>query len=138
MACSDDDDETTVVAEPPAEEGAGDVDPPVVDAALPDGVVRLGAGTRNAAEAIAELEAAIAENANLGLVASVDHAANAETAGETLPPTRVALFGNPRLGTPLMLASRTAGLDLPQRVLAFEGAIETGDGTDEGTGDDTG
>lgn len=58
----------------------------------------------------------------VSIVARVDHAANAEAAGLELPPTRVILFGNPALGTPLMLSARTTGIDLPQKVLVWEGA----------------
>ena len=36
-----------------------------------------------------------------------------------LRPTQTLIFGNPKLGTPAMLDSQTAGLDLPLRVLAY-------------------
>jgi uncharacterized protein (DUF302 family) len=52
--------------------------------------------------------------------ARVDHAAAAKAAGLELPPTEVLLFGNPRLGTPLMQASRHSAIDLPMKVLAWE------------------
>lgn len=51
---------------------------------------------------------------------TVDHSANAASAGEELRPTRLALFGNPELGTPLMQQSQTAGIDLPQKILVRE------------------
>ena len=54
------------------------------------------------------------------MVADVDHAANADGAGLDLRPTRVVLFGNPALGTPLMQQNQTAGIDLPQKVLVYE------------------
>jgi uncharacterized protein (DUF302 family) len=53
-------------------------------------------------------------------VARVDHAAAAKAAGLELKPTEVLLFGNPRLGTPLMQASRHIAIDLPMKVLAWE------------------
>ena len=37
-----------------------------------------------------------------------------------LKPTQLLIFGNPKLGTPLMQSKRTAGLDLPMKVLAWE------------------
>jgi uncharacterized protein (DUF302 family) len=43
--------------------------------------------------------------------ARVDHAAAAKAVGLELPPTEVLLFGNPRLGTPLMQASRQIAID---------------------------
>jgi len=52
--------------------------------------------------------------------ARIDHAAGAKEAGMTMPPTVVLLYGNPRGGTPIMLASPLAALDLPLRVLVRE------------------
>lgn len=53
-------------------------------------------------------------------VARVDHAAAAKGAGLELKPTEVLLFGNPKLGTPLMQANRHIAIDLPMKVLAWE------------------
>lgn len=53
-------------------------------------------------------------------VARVDHAAAAKAAGLELKPTEVLLFGNPKLGTPLMQANRHSAIDLPMKVLAWE------------------
>jgi uncharacterized protein (DUF302 family) len=53
-------------------------------------------------------------------VARVDHASAAKAAGLELKPTEVLLFGNPRLGTPLMQASRHIAIDLPMKVLVWE------------------
>ena len=50
----------------------------------------------------------------------VNHSAGAEKAGLTLRPTELLIFGNPKVGTPLMLCSQTAALDLPQKALAYE------------------
>ena len=54
------------------------------------------------------------------IFARVDHAAGARTAGLAMPPTIVLLYGNPKGGTPLMLAAPQAALDLPLRVLVRE------------------
>jgi len=51
---------------------------------------------------------------------TVDHAANAASVGRELRPTRLVVFGNPNLGTPLMDASATAGIDLPLKILVWE------------------
>ena len=59
-------------------------------------------------------------NPNIGVVARVDHAANAASVGLELPPTEVTLFGNPNLGTPLMQINQTIGIDLPQKVLFYQ------------------
>jgi uncharacterized protein (DUF302 family) len=53
-------------------------------------------------------------------VARVDHAAAAKAAGLELKPTEVLLFGNPKLGTPLMQTNRHSAIDLPMKVLAWE------------------
>ena len=50
----------------------------------------------------------------------VNHASGAKNAGMTLRPTELLIFGNPKVGTPLMLCSQTAALDLPQKALAYE------------------
>jgi len=65
------------------------------------------------------LEAGLKEK-GIGIVARVDHAAAAGKAGMTLRPTQVLIFGNPKLGTPLMQSNPQIGLDLPLKVLAWE------------------
>jgi uncharacterized protein (DUF302 family) len=53
-------------------------------------------------------------------VARVDHMAAAKGVGLELKPTEVLLFGNPKLGTPLMQANRHIAIDLPMKVLVWE------------------
>lgn len=53
-------------------------------------------------------------------IARIDHSAAAKAAGLELKPTEVLLFGNPKLGTPLMQANRHIAIDLPMRVFAWE------------------
>ena len=60
------------------------------------------------------------EEKGLTLFARVDHQQNAAGVGLQLPPTTVLIFGNPNLGTPLMQAQRTIGIDLPQKMLIWE------------------
>jgi uncharacterized protein (DUF302 family) len=55
-------------------------------------------------------------------VARVDHAAAAKAAGLDLKPTQVLLFGNPKLGTPLMQATPHVAIDLPMKMLVWEDA----------------
>lgn len=52
-------------------------------------------------------------NTEIGIVAQIDHSANAGNARLSLPDTRLVLFGNPKLGTPLMQENQLTGLDLP-------------------------
>ncbi len=70
-------------------------------------------------ETLANLETALEEN-GLITVAVVDHSANAQNAGLELPPTRLVIFGNPNVGTPLMQSARTVAIDLPQKMLIYE------------------
>jgi uncharacterized protein (DUF302 family) len=56
----------------------------------------------------------------LKVFARIDHRAEAQSAGLTMPPTQVLIFGNPRGGTPIMLAEPTAAIDLPLKALAWE------------------
>ena len=60
--------------------------------------------------------------AGIKVAARVDHAAGATAAGMTLPPTEVLIFGNPKLGTPLMQSNPMIGADLPLKVLAWQNA----------------
>ena len=53
-------------------------------------------------------------------LARVNHAAAAQANGLELKPTEVMMFGNPKVGTPLMQANRRVAIDLPMRVLAWE------------------
>ncbi len=61
-------------------------------------------------------------NAGMAVFASIDHAAGAREVGMEMPPTIVMLYGNPRGGTPIMLAAPHTALDLPLRVLVREAA----------------
>ena len=53
----------------------------------------------------------------LTLFAHIDHAAMATSVGLTMPPTRVLIYGNPKGGTPVMVAVPQVALDLPLRLL---------------------
>lgn len=50
----------------------------------------------------------------------INHAEGAKKANLELRPTEVVIFGNPKIGTPLMLCSQTTALDLPQKALIWE------------------
>ena len=71
------------------------------------------------AETIDRLAAAL-ESKGLTIFARIDHQAGAAGADLELPPTQVLIFGNPKLGTPLMSAAPTTAIDLPQKALAYE------------------
>ncbi len=54
--------------------------------------------------------------------ATIDQQAEAAAAGVAMPPATLILFGNPKAGTPLMLAQPAAGIDLPLKVFVVEAA----------------
>jgi uncharacterized protein (DUF302 family) len=71
------------------------------------------------AETLARLRSALARR-QLEIFASFDHSGAAKRVGLTMPDTQVVVFGNPKSGTPLMLASPLVALDLPLRVLVAD------------------
>jgi uncharacterized protein (DUF302 family) len=68
---------------------------------------------------VARLEAAIADR-GIPMLARIDHAGSARSAGLEMPPTMLFVFGDARVGTPLMLASPTIAIDLPLKMLVRE------------------
>ncbi len=74
---------------------------------------------KSVADTVAALTAAI-EQAGAKVALTLDHQANAKSAGLELPATTVVIFGNPKLGTPLMQENRRIALDLPQKMLVWD------------------
>jgi uncharacterized protein (DUF302 family) len=62
----------------------------------------------------------ILQSKGVTLFALVDHSGEAEKVGMKMPPTKLLIFGNPKGGTPLMLASPSAAIDLPLKILVAE------------------
>lgn len=56
------------------------------------------------------------------MFALIDHSGEAEKAGMSMRPTKLLIFGNPQVGTPLMLASPSVAIDLPLKILIWEDA----------------
>lgn len=67
------------------------------------------------------LEARLKQHGVL-VFARIDFSGDAGRAGLTMRPEQMLIFGNPKAGTPLMLAAPAAGIDLPVKVLAWEAA----------------
>jgi uncharacterized protein (DUF302 family) len=59
---------------------------------------------------------------NLTLFANIDHSGGAKRVGLTMQEAHVLIFGNPKGGTPLMIASPLIALDLPLKVLVWQSA----------------
>ncbi len=71
-------------------------------------------------ETFSRLEGAVQSQEPPSVIASVDHAANAQSVGLDLRPTKLLVFGNPMLGTQFMQDAQTTGIDLPQKLLVYE------------------
>ena len=71
------------------------------------------------AETVEKFKAAV-EGAGAKVFAVVDHAKGAMSVGAEIPPATVVIFGNPKLGTPLIAANPQIGLDLPLKVLVWD------------------
>jgi uncharacterized protein (DUF302 family) len=56
----------------------------------------------------------------VSLFALVDHSGEAERVGMKMPPTKLLIFGSPKAGTPLMLATPSMAIDLPLKILVRE------------------
>lgn len=72
-------------------------------------------------ETIARVRAVLSEK-GIHEFALIDHSGEAEKAGLVMPKTQVLIFGNPKGGTPLMLAAPSIAIDLPLKLLVREDA----------------
>ncbi|HEX2788968.1 MAG TPA: DUF302 domain-containing protein [Steroidobacteraceae bacterium] len=84
------------------------------------GIVRI-ASYHAVAETMDRIESLLKARGIL-VFARIDFSADAARAGLTMPPEQLLIFGNPKAGTPLMLAAPIAGLDLPLKALVWEDA----------------
>jgi len=78
-------------------------------------------GSHSVTETVDKLKAAL-QARGIMLFALIDHSGEAEKAGLKMPPTKLLIFGNPKGGTPLMLASPSSAIDLPLKILVSEDA----------------
>ena len=67
-----------------------------------------------------KLKSTLDNNPLITIIAELDHCKNARKVDLSLGKSRIILFGNPRLGTPLMQSNIAVGIDLPQKILVFE------------------
>jgi uncharacterized protein (DUF302 family) len=73
------------------------------------------------AETVERLKRILQEK-GITLFALVDHSGEAEKAGLKMRPTKLLIFGNPKGGTPVMLAAPSSAIDLPLKILIWEDA----------------
>jgi uncharacterized protein (DUF302 family) len=64
----------------------------------------------------------ILQSKGVTLFAVIDHSGEAEKVGMKMPPTKLVIFGNPKGGTPLMLAAPSVAIDLPLKILVWQDA----------------
>jgi uncharacterized protein (DUF302 family) len=90
-------------------------------AAWAEGVLTV-VESKFAVKETADRLAAALEAKGLKLAARIDHAAGAKAAGLEMPPTEVLMFGNPKLGTTLMLANPEISIELPMKIVIWQDA----------------
>jgi len=73
------------------------------------------------ADTLDQLERLLRER-GLIVFARIDFSRDAASAGLTLRPEQMLIFGNPKAGTPLMQAAAVSGIDLPLKALVWEDA----------------
>jgi uncharacterized protein (DUF302 family)/uncharacterized membrane protein YidH (DUF202 family) len=83
-----------------------------------NGIVRL-ASNHSVDETVAKLQG-ILQAKGVKLFVVVDHSGEAASAGLKMPNTKLLIFGNPKAGTPLMLAAPSVALDFPLKILVAE------------------
>jgi uncharacterized protein (DUF302 family) len=83
-----------------------------------NGIVRVSSNS-SVEETLHKLQATL-EAKGVQIFALIDHSGEAAKAGLKMPPTKVLIFGNPKGGTPLMLASPSIAIDLPIKILIAE------------------
>jgi uncharacterized protein (DUF302 family) len=88
-------------------------------AAENNGIVNV-ASCHSVDETVARLKEILAAK-GVTLFALVDHSGEAEKAGMTMPATKLLIFGSPEAGTPVMLAAPSIAIDLPLKILVWEG-----------------
>ena len=70
-------------------------------------------------ETLERLES-IVQAKGLTIIARIDHSGDAAKVGLKMQPTKLLIFGNPKSGTPLMVASPSVAIDLPLKALVWQ------------------
>ena len=86
----------------------------------PEGIVNLPTHS-SVDKTIARLQVLLQEK-GVQVFALIDHSGEAKRAGIEMRPTKLLIFGNPKAGTPLMLAAPSIAIDLPLKILVWEDA----------------
>ena len=70
-------------------------------------------------ETVAKFKATLQSRA-ITLFALIDHSGEAQKVGMEMHSTKLLIFGNPKCGTPVMLAAPSIAIDLPLKALIWE------------------
>ena len=89
-------------------------------AAADDGLI-LVESTHDVATTADRLEMALKKK-GMTVFTRINHTQGANKVGLSIPPTELVIFGNPKIGTPLMKCAPTVAIDLPQKMLIWQDA----------------
>ena len=83
-----------------------------------DGIIKM--KSQHTVPVTANKLVTVLKEKGMTVMSRVNHSANAKMAGLELRPTELVIFGNPKVGTPLMHCTRSVAIDLPQKALIWE------------------
>lgn len=86
---------------------------------MPDNGLEHVASAYSVDESVQRFESLLKER-GIQMFALIDHSGEAAKVGLKMRPTKVIIFGNPKGGTPLMVAAPTLAIDLPLKALIWE------------------
>jgi len=78
--------------------------------------------SRHSVDQIVQRLEALLDAKGVKVFSLIDHSGEAEQAGMSMRPTKLLIFGNPKAGTPLMVAAPSIAIDLPLKILIWEDA----------------
>ena len=90
-------------------------------AATLDGGIASKPSAHSVDETVAKLKSLL-DAKRVTIFTVVDHSGEAAKVGLSMRPTKLVIFGNPKGGTPVMVAAPSIALDLPLKILVWEDA----------------
>jgi len=86
-----------------------------------DGGIENRPSAHSVDETVEKLKSLLAAK-GVTVFAVIDHSGEAAKVGLTMRPTKLVIFGNPKSGTPVMVAAPSITIDLPLKILVWEDA----------------
>lgn len=83
-----------------------------------DGVVNV--KSKFAVSHTADRFVGIVKKKGMKVMAHIKHDKGAKSVGIDIKPTELVIFGNPKIGAPMIACTRSIGIDLPQKLLVWE------------------